>query len=200
MNLTKRLLLKVLVTCGMSVLLAPSAWALDLPELMGLLAAKPSGEARFVETRYVKELDRPLTSSGTLAFTAPDKFSRHTLKPRAESMVVEGSRITLERSGRKRQLNLAALPEAAAIVEAVRGTLSGNGEALTRHFRPRISGEAKSWELALTPLDVRLYNLVRVVRLSGKKSEVLEVEVQLADGDRSVMVVEPVALAVPAQP
>jgi hypothetical protein len=182
--------LGTLCTCAF---LTPTAWALDLPELMSLLATKRSGEARFVETRYVKDLDRPLTSSGTLAFTAPDRFSRHTLIPRAESMVVEGSRITLERSGRKRQMDLAVLPEAAAIVEAVRGTLSGNGSALQRHFRSRVNGQAQHWELALTPLEVRLYNLVRVVRLSGKNSDVLEVEVQLADGDRSVMVVEPVA-------
>jgi hypothetical protein len=172
----------------MGAIFTPAAWGLDLSELMKLLAAKPSGEARFTETRYVKELDRPLTSSGTVAFKAPDQFSRHTLKPRPESMVVDGTRMTLERSGRKRQMELAALPEAAAMVEAVRGTLSGNGEALQRHFRPRISGEAERWGLDLTPIDIRVYNLIRVIRLSGQRSDVLQVEVQLADGDRSVMV------------
>jgi Outer membrane lipoprotein carrier protein LolA-like len=171
---------------------APCAVALDVPELMKLLAAKPSGEARFTETRYVKELDRPLTASGTVSFKAPDQFSRHTLKPRPESMVVEGSRMTLERAGRKRHMELAALPEAAAMVEAVRGTLMGNRAALERHFRARISGEQPSWGLDLTPIDTRVYNLIRVIRLSGRQSDVLQVEVQLADGDRSVMVMEPV--------
>jgi hypothetical protein len=182
-----------LITLGICAFFTSPTWAFDLPELMKLLAAKPSGEARFTETRYVKELDRPLTASGTVSFKAPDQFSRHTLKPRAESMVVEGSHMTLERAGRKRQMELSALPEAAAIVEAVRGTLAGNGAALEHHFRPRVSGEAGHWGLDLTPIDTRVYNLIRVIRLSGQRSEVLQVEVQLADGDRSVMVMEPVA-------
>ena len=65
---------------------ADAAAVFDMSELMALLAKKRSGEASFVEQRFVKGLDQPLRSSGTLSFSAPDRFTRSTLEPRAESV------------------------------------------------------------------------------------------------------------------
>jgi hypothetical protein len=42
-------------------------------------------------------------ASGTLSFSAPDRFARHTLEPRAESMVVEGNTVSIRRGGRRRR-------------------------------------------------------------------------------------------------
>ena len=172
---------------------ASTASAFDLGELMRLLAQKRSGEGSFVEQRYVKGLDQPLRTSGTIGFVAPDRFTRTTLEPRAESMVVDGNTVVMKRGGRSRSLALDAVPEMAAIVEAVRGTVTGNAASLQRFFRPALGGDAEQWVLDLTPLDTKLYNLVRIVRIGGHRSDVLNVEVQLADGDRSVMVIEPQA-------
>jgi hypothetical protein len=36
---------------------ASSAWAFDLPELMGLLARQKNGEARFTEQRFVRGIE-----------------------------------------------------------------------------------------------------------------------------------------------
>ena len=170
---------------------AQAASAFGLNELMVLLAQRRSGEASFVEQRFVKGLDQPLRSSGTLSFSAPDRFTRSTLEPRAESVSVEGNNVIMKRGGRSRSLTLDAVPEAAAIVEAIRGTLTGNAAALQRYFRPEMGGSPEQWVLDLTPLDVALYNQVRIVRIMGRRSDALSVEVQLADGDRSVMAIEP---------
>jgi outer membrane lipoprotein-sorting protein len=77
---------------------ASSAWAFDLPELMGLLAKQKSGEARFTEQRFVRGIEGPLDASGTLSFQAPDKMTRRTLTPRPETMVVDGNTLTLSRA------------------------------------------------------------------------------------------------------
>jgi hypothetical protein len=178
--------------------LANLASALALPELMAVLAQRRGGEASFVEQRFVKGLDQPLRSTGTLSFVAPDRFTRSTLEPRAESVSVEGNAVTMKRGGRTRVLTLDAVPEAAALVEAVRGTLTGNGATLQRLFRTALGGTTEQWVLDLTPIEVSLYNQVRIVRLMGKRADVLSVEVQLADGDRSVMAITPmVASAAP---
>ena len=171
--------------------LANVASALALPELMAVLAQRRGGEASFVEQRYVKGLDQPLRSTGTLSFVAPDRFTRSTLEPRAESVSVEGNAVTMKRGGRTRVLTLDAVPEAAALVEAVRGTLTGNAATLQRLFRTALGGSAEQWVLDLTPIEVSLYNQVRIVRLMGRRADVLSVEVQLADGDRSVMAITP---------
>lgn len=170
---------------------AHAAAVFDMSELMALLAKKRSGEASFVEQRFVKGLDQPLRSSGTLSFVAPDRFTRSTLEPRAESVSVDGNNVIMKRGGRSRSLTLDAAPEAAAIVDAIRGTMTGNAAALQRNFRPAFGGSAEQWVLDLTPLDVALYNQVRIVRIMGRRGDVLSVEVQLADGDRSVMSITP---------
>lgn len=164
---------------------------LELPELMALLARQRSGDARFTELRYVQGLDQPLEASGTLSFAAPDRFTRHTLKPRPESMVVNGNTLTLTRSGRSRSFSLDATPELVALVEAVRGTLTGNAQTLTRYFRTTLAGSAEKWTLDLVPADNRLAGQVRSVRIAGQQGALYSIEMLLVGGDRSVMSIEP---------
>ena len=64
------------------VMTAVPAWAaFDLPALAAVLAQRKSGETRFTEERFVSGFDSPLRASGTLSFTAPDRFARYTVEP-----------------------------------------------------------------------------------------------------------------------
>ena len=170
---------------------ASSAWAFDLPELMGLLAKQKNGEARFTEQRFVRGLEGPLDASGTLSFQAPDKLTRRTLSPRAETMTVDGNTLTLSRGGRTRTLTLDSMPELLGMVEAMRGTLNGNAQTLQRYFRSTLSGSADKWTLDLVPVDERLAAQVRSLRLTGKGGEVQGIEMEFIGGDRSVMAITP---------
>jgi outer membrane lipoprotein-sorting protein len=170
---------------------AAPAWALDLPELMGLLSKQKGGEARFTEQRFVHGLEGPLDSRGTLSFNAPDKLVRRTLSPRDETMAVEGNTLTLSRGGRNRTLTLDSMPELLGLVEAMRGTLSGDGTTLQRYFRSTVSGSTANWTLDLLPADSRLAAQVRSIRISGRASEVVGLEMEFVGGDRSVMSITP---------
>lgn len=170
---------------------AAPAWAFDMNELMGLLAQQKQGEASFTEQRFVRGLEGPLSASGTLSFTAPDRLVRRTLSPRPESMVVDGNNLTLSRSGRTRSMTLDSVPELLGMVEAMRGTLSGNGTVLQRYFRSTLTGSRASWTLDLTPLDERLAAQVASLRLTGRAGEVLGIEMEFRGGDRSVMTIVP---------
>lgn len=180
---------------GLSLGTSP-VWAFSLPDLMALLSQQRSGEARFTEQRHVANLDAPLRSSGLLSFQAPDRFTRQTLLPKPETMAVEGNTLTLSRGGRSRQFALDSAPEMVAIVEAVRGTLTGNAPSLQRYFNTRLSGQAEQWSLLLLPLDARMAHQVREIRLDGQRGELRGVTLEMADGDRSVMQIEPL----PAKP
>ena len=168
------------------------ALAFDLPELMALMARRTSGEARFVEQRFVRGLDGPLVSSGTLSFQAPDRFVRRTLEPRPEAMVVQGNQVTLSRGGRSRSMTLDASPEATVAVEALRGTLTGNAAVLQRYFNTRVSGSAERWTLELQPRDAAAAGPLMGLKVSGQRDEVRTVETQLQGGDASVMTIDPV--------
>jgi hypothetical protein len=169
--------------------------AFDLPALMRLLAQRRSGEARFTEERFVSTFDSPLRSAGVLSFAAPDRFARHTLEPRPESMELDGSLLTLRRGGRTQRMALDSLPELGALLEAVRGTLSGDAEALRRHFSIELGGNAQTWRLTLAPRDTRLASQVRSVQIVGQGASPRSVELLLAGGDRSLMLIEPLQQA-----
>jgi outer membrane lipoprotein-sorting protein len=170
---------------------ASSAWAFDLPDLMSLLAQQKKGEATFTEQRFVRGIEGPLEASGVLSFTPPDKLTRRTLTPRPETMSVDGNALTLSRGGRTRTLTLDSMPELLGMVEAMRGTLSGDTQSLQRYFRSTVTGSADKWTLELVPVDARLAAQVRMLRLSGRGGEVLGVEMEFIGGDHSVMSITP---------
>ena len=169
----------------------------DLDTLMARLAQVRAGEATFVERREVFQNERgsplALESSGRLSFAAPDIFVRETLKPRQERLAVQGNQLTMSQGGRSRTAALDSVPEAVVIVEAIRGTLTGNRELLERLFVLRLSGEAARWTLELVPRDARLRGQVSQLRLLGTQAQLRELQMTMTDGDRTQLRIEPVA-------
>lgn len=194
MSMLRRLLLAgaagVLV---LAVGAASAAAGFDLAQLTQLLASKRAGEATFVEKREVSVLDRTVMTSGRLSFEAPDTFVRENLKPQRERVAVVGNMLTMSRGDRSRSVALDSLPEASVIIEAIRGTLTGNRDALQKLFETSVSGNAERWSLELVPRDARLRAQVATVRVSGRQAEVREMLVVMPDGDRSTMTIEPLA-------
>lgn len=169
----------------------------DLPQLMQALGKVPAGEATFTEKRHVRELDQVLESSGRLSFTAPEVFVRETLKPRNEKLAVNGNTLVMSRGSRSRTVQLDAVPEAQVMVEAIRGTLTGNREVLERHFSVQLAGTLARWTLELAPKDRRLREQVSSIRVSGRDALLDEVHIDLPGGDRSVMTITTLAPASP---
>jgi len=170
-----------------------AAPAFDLAALTALLGRVQAGDATFTESRRIEMLDRTLASSGRLSFRSPDVFVRETLSPRREKLAVSGNTLTMSLGERSRTMQLDASPEAAVIVEAIRGTLTGNRESLERLFEATVGGSPEQWSLDLVPRDLRLRGQVASVRVSGRDAVVREVAVLLADGDKSVMTISPLA-------
>ena len=189
----------LLVTLGIAVLGPVQAAGFDLQALTQQLAQARSGQATFVEDRRVQQLDQVLRSSGRLSFVAPDTFIRETLRPSHEKLAVVGNQLTMSRGTRSRVTSLDSVPEAVVIVEAIRGTLTGNKDTLEKYFDTSVQGSAEQWQLELVPREPRLRGQVAHLRLSGRQAQVREVRMTLADGDTSVMRIEPVADA-PARP
>ena len=182
------------VALAILVALALPAWgAWDIAALMQLLKSHPAGRARFVETKHVSILDRPLESSGELVFTPPDRLERRVTSPGSESMVVDRERLVVERGGRKQVVALAEHPEIAVLVESIRATLAGDREALERAYAMRLEGGERAWRLFLEPKDPDAARLVKRVEIEGVGAQVRRVEVEQADGDSSLMQITPVS-------
>lgn len=139
-----------------------------------------------------------LHASGRLSFAAPDTFVRETLQPRRERLAVAGNRLTVTQGQRTRSMALDASPEALAMVEAIRGTLTGDRAVLEKHFEVKVEGEPGLWQMELVPRDDRVRAQVPQLLVTGQQGQLRELRVWLAGGDRSVMQIEPLAAPAPA--
>lgn len=173
------------------VTLSPAAFAAwDLQQLMDSLAQNKSGSATFIETKHIALLDKPIESSGELLYTAPDRLEKRTLKPKPESMVVNGGELLIERGRQKYFLQLQAYPELAAFIDSIRGTLAGDRKALERNYRLSLNGSPERWTLQLLPLDEKMQAVIRRIRIAGVRDQVSSIEITQADGDSSLMVIK----------
>jgi len=181
----KTLAERALVAAALAIT-APSAAAFELAELMAMLAHRGAAHATFSEQRHVPGLDQPVVSTGQLDFEPPDRYTRRTITPHAETVTIAGNRLTLARDGRTRTMLLDATPQAVLAVEAVRATLTGDAATLLQWFRPTLAGDAAQWRLALVPLDAKAAGSLAEVRISGQRDVLVGVETRLADGTRTV--------------
>ena len=181
---------------ALAFLIAPptDSYAFDAQQLLTQLAQSRQGQATFVETKYLAMLDRPIRSSGTLAFQAPARFEKATLEPKREVLVLDGDTLTVAREGRTITVDLRDHVQVLSFVEAIRGVLLGNAERLEQLYKIQLSGTEAAWNIVLTPRDSKLADLIKEIRMSGGGGQVRSVEYAEAGGDRSVMQIEPVPL------
>ena len=180
----------------LALILAPGiscASDLDIDQLMHGLAETRSDHASFVEKKSVAMLDQPVESSGELFYSAPDHLEKRTLKPKPESMTVDGDTLTIERGHQKHRLQLQSYPELAAFIDSIRGTLAGERSALERSYQLSLAGTNEHWTLQLLPLDIKMQKVIKRIRIAGEKNTVHSVEIIQADGDSSVMLIERLA-------
>lgn len=162
-------------------------WALE--QLMRELAAVKESKAHFVERKYLKLLTAPLQTEGQLLYRAPDRLEKYTLKPKAERMVVEAGRLTIENiaRGSKRVIALSDNLALWGLVESIRATLKGDLPLLGIFYQVKLSGERGKWRLKLIPRELKMQAAVEWIQIDGRDQRIESIEVLETKGDRSVM-------------
>lgn len=186
-----RHLLPALALMLVAVISHAAEW--DIDQLMRGLAQTRSNHASFVEKKTIAMLDRPVESSGELFYTAPDYLEKRTLKPKAESMILDHGTLVIERGRQKHRLQLQDYPELAVFIDSIRGTLAGDRKALERNYRLSLDGTAEHWTLQLLPVDEKMRAAVKGIRIAGVRDALRSIEITQADGDSSLMLVEKLA-------
>lgn len=167
--------------------------AMELDEVMGLLAMRRHASAEFIEQQFLAILDHPIESSGELRYDAPDRLEKRTLKPHVETLVLAGGVLTVERAHGRRVVDLHAYPQLQPFVESIRATLAGDRGSLERLFHLQFAGSLARWTMTLVPLDSTVKRAVAQVRIDGVRDQLLKVEIRQPDGDRSLMTLRPAA-------
>jgi outer membrane lipoprotein carrier protein LolA len=168
---------------------AAAEWG--VADLMRSLGQVKQAKGRFVERRDLAALTAPLRSSGTLVYVAPGRLEKHTTRPAPESLILEGERLTIEKieGGPRRVLNLPDYPVLWAFVESIRSTLAGDLGTLGRFYSVELSGRQAQWRLVLVPVEPKMREVVREIRIEGREDWVGSISVFEAGGDRSTMTI-----------
>ena len=185
--------LNFLVPLAALSLCAAVSGASELDEVMLLMAARQHGHIEFVEQQFLHILSHPIESSGELRYDAPDRLEKRTLQPHAETLVLAGSVLTVERAHGRRVVDLRAYPQVQPFVESIRATLAGDRSSLERWFHLEFAGSLGRWTITLVPLDANVKRSVAQVRIDGIRDQLLKVEIRQPDGDRSLMTLRPAA-------
>ncbi len=155
--------------------------------VMRLLGAQPHRRAQFRERQHLAVLDRPLVSTGELIYDAPDRLEERLLTPRRETLIAQGDRLSVERGGRRRVLDLTRAKGVAALIGSLRATLAGDDAALQRDFAVDFHGDVARWTLRLRPRSAALARRVALIRIDGTRGELRRVVIDATNGDSSVM-------------
>lgn len=160
---------------------------IDMKSLMQQFAASKNTKAEFIERKYVRILESPVESSGVLTFQAPDRLEKRTKLPRAESMLIEGNKVSIERGSFKRSMMLDEFVDMASLVKSLTATFRGDQEGIEKYFAWTLSGPVNKWQLVLKPKSGKMFITLREIRFAGEGNYVHTVETTLTDGDWSLM-------------
>lgn len=166
---------------------APLAWAQAAPDSDAIVRslARPAPAATpFVEVRESPLLKAPLRVSGEYRRPDADTLVREVRAPYAETTTLRDGQAVLAREGRpERRFALSRAPELAALQGSFGALLSGDPEALRRHYTVESEGDAQRWVLRLVPRDDRLAAKLRELRLHGRGDELRCIENAAVQGE-----------------
>jgi outer membrane lipoprotein-sorting protein len=163
-----------------------------LAPLMARLAAIAQRRADFTEIRHFAALTTDLRSQGWLLYQRPDLLEKMTTAPTREELIVRGDDLRDRAADQaERIVSLSSQPVVAALVDAVRGPLSGDLAGLRGYYQVTASGSAADWHLALLPRAAALRDLLRGIAIDGGGTDITRIAITEAKGDTDIMTITP---------
>ena len=148
--------------------------------------------ATFTEDKYLHALSQPLHSHGELVYRKPDYLEKLTLGPSPERMVVDGNRLTVTQGTAAPQvIDFSNRPEALALIDTIRGALSGDISLLQKYYDIVGEGSLPGWSLSLTPRDATVGRILKHVRIDGAGASLSFIQIVQANGDDDRMTITP---------
>ena len=165
--------------------LAPPARAQLLERLKGLQEKYPSLEASFAEKRSSNLLKKPITSAGTLAFHAPNKFRREVIGSNPSLTVSNGQKLWIYYPNFQ-QVEEYTLGQRAMFDDAMAALTAGlNFGRVETFFNVQAAADGTGYEVILSPK--RTNPVVRQLAVSlDSELKVTRTVLTLPKGDQVV--------------
>ena len=173
------------------ILLAPVALAADTPPeavaVWNAMSSVRTVSATFTQVQHRSLLSKPLESTGTLAFTRPDRILWKVEQPAASVFVIDGTKVGMAYPdlGVREEMDLDGNPDAERLTRGLMVWLAGDLEQVTRDYHVTWAPGPPS-VATLVPRDELLLGLLSKLELtiSGEPPRVDRVVMFEPDGDR----------------
>ncbi|MBN6069938.1 outer membrane lipoprotein carrier protein LolA [Aggregatibacter actinomycetemcomitans] len=143
---------------------SPLTFAFSEAELITLLQTPQNVQGNFTQQRFLKSLAKPITTQGKFTLLAKKGLLWQMEKPFANQLRVKTDGIMQwdgkqwvanGKMGQTEQINLFL------------GLLSGDISGLKAQFDVALSGEAKNWQLTLTPSSLLMKQIFTDIQIQG---------------------------------
>ena len=174
------------VVCLMALLcLSPLAQAFDLQQLSDQLAKPVVVRGNFIQEKHLRALPTPLVSKGR--FVLAKEFGLLWLlnTPLKQDYRISPAGIARRDAANGWQL----LPNKSAGAEQNRlflAVLQGDSSGLQRDFELQLKGDAKAWQLTLTPRSMLLQQVFKQINIDGGEL-VQRIELLETQGDSTLL-------------
>lgn len=175
----KKLLFSLFLICC-----SPLLFAFSQQDLASLLQQPNNIQGAFVQQRYLKALNTPITSSGKFVLLKEKGLLWNTEKPFTNQMRVLESGIS-QWNGSE-WISNPKLGQAQQI-KLFLGLLSGDSQSLGKQFEFALTGTKQQWQLILTPSSLLMKQIFTDIVIEGKNS-VERIELNEKQGDRTLII------------
>ena len=140
---------------------------------------------RFVQERHLQGFNAPLRSEGRFVLAAGKGLIWRAEKPFAVTTAISPAGLAQEVGGNETmRLPSSRLPFLSRLYDMLGGALGGNWQALEHDFTVEKSGEAKSWQVVLTPRNGPDPMSMPFASITAKGSRFVDgVRISKPDGD-----------------
>ena len=180
---------------------SPAAQAPDANALIASLGRPAPARTSFAEARFSSVLDKPLVSSGELAWLGQDQLERRVDAPHKETSTITGDKVTQTREGKSpRSFSLSRAPQLKVLLDSFVALLGGDASRLGEAFNVQLDRHGDHWSLALTPTDAKVAKQISRIVVDGQGNEPRCMRMEEGDGDTAIDLLGPLATKMPSEP
>lgn len=164
-------------------LFSPLVLAFSQNDLVALLQKNTSQQGEFTQQRFLKSLDKPITTGGRFVLLTKKGLLWQMKKPFVNNLLVKPSGI-MQWNGQSwvANENVAQSQQVGLFL----GLLSGDISAIESQFSLNLTGTEENWTLQLMPSSLLMKQIFDSIKIRGGET-VKEIELNEKQGDRTLI-------------
>lgn len=159
---------------------------LNLPQLLQMFSQQSQRTADFNEEKHAFYLQQPITSSGYMQFSAPNKLYKFTLQPEKISQKVDADVLEVVKNNQSQTIYLKDYPEFSIILNSIISLLAGDHTTLKKDFKITFKPTSSNWTILLKPYDDYILSYVTSIKMFGKNNKLIKIIVTEPNNDQTI--------------